>query len=81
MFPMSYLWVYQMQMTCLNPALWELLKGLAGGINIADDILVFRATQEEHDNNVISFLDRCLKVNFQLNADKVKLNCKEVLFF
>ena len=36
-------------------ALQELLKGLAGVVNIADDILVFGAIQEEHDNNVISF--------------------------
>ena len=40
--------------------LWELLKGLAGVVNIADNILVFGATQEEHDHNVISFLERCL---------------------
>ena len=62
-------------------ALWELLKGLAGVVNIADDILVFRATQEEHYNNVILFLERCLEVNLKLNAEKVKLNCKEVPFF
>ena len=37
-------------------ALWELSKGLAGGIHIADDILVFGATHEKHDHNVISFL-------------------------
>ena len=59
-------------------ALWELLKGLVRVVNIADDILVFGATQEEHDHNVISFLERYLEVNLKLNADKVKLNCKEV---
>ena len=36
-------------------AIQELSKGLAGVVNIADDILVFRATQEEHDNNAIPF--------------------------
>ena len=58
----------------------ELLKGLAGVVNIADDILVFGATQEERDNNIISFLERCLEVNLKLNANKVKLNCKDVPF-
>ena len=61
-------------------ALHELLKVLAGAVNIADDILVFGATQEEHDHNVISFSERCLEVNLKLNGDKVKLNCKEVQF-
>ena len=62
-------------------ALWELLKGLAEVVNIADDKLVFGATEEEHDHNVISFLERCLDVNLKLNADKVKLICKGVPFF
>ena len=62
-------------------ALWDLLQGFAGVINIADDIIVFRATQEECDSNVISFLERCLEVNLKLNANKVMLNCKEVPFF
>ena len=59
---------------------WELLEGLGGFVNIAGDTLVFRATLEEHDSNAISFLERCLEVKFKLNADKVKLNCKEVPF-
>ena len=59
----------------------KLLKGLAAVVNIADDILVFSATQEEHDHNIISFLERYLEVSLKLNADKVKLNCKEVPFF
>ena len=62
-------------------ALQEFLKGLAGVVNIVHGVLVFGATQEEHDHNVISFLERCLEVNLKLNADKVKLNCKEVPFF
>ena len=63
-------------------AIQKLLKGQAGVVNIADDILVFfGAMQEEHDHSVISFLERCLEVNLKLNAEKVKLNCKEVPFF
>ena len=62
-------------------ALWELLEGLAGVVNIADDIQVFGAAQEEHDSNVISYLERCLEVDLKLNVNKVKLNCKEIPFF
>ena len=49
--------------------------------NIADDILVFGSTQEEHDANVISFLERCLEIDLHLNHDKVKINCKSMPFF
>ena len=62
-------------------ALQDLLSGLPGMKNIADDILVFGSTQEEHDANVIRFLERCLEINLHLNPDKVKINCKFVPFF
>ena len=38
-------------------ALCELLSGLPGVANIADDILVYGSTQEEHDANVVCFLE------------------------
>ena len=44
-------------------ALRDLLSGLPGMKNIADDILVFRSTQEEHDANVIRFLERCPEID------------------
>ena len=31
--------------------------------NIADDILYFSASEQEHDLNVIKFLDRCVEVD------------------
>ena len=58
-----------------------MLSGLPGVKNIADDILVFGSSQEEHDANVIMFLERCLEINLHLNPDKVKINCKSVPFF
>ena len=62
-------------------ALRDLLSGLPGVKNIADDILVFGSTQEEHDANVIRFLERCLEIDLHLNPDKVKINYKSVPFF
>ena len=62
-------------------ALSDLLSGLPGVKNIADDILVFGSTKEEHDANVIRFLERHLEINLYLNPDKVKINCKSVPFF
>ena len=43
--------------TCIR----EILEGLNGVTNIADDVLVFGRTESEFRNNVISFLDRCIK--------------------
>ena len=62
-------------------ALWDLLSGLAGVTNIADDIIVFGSTQEEHDANVIRFLERCLEMDLHLNPKKFRINCKSVPFF
>ena len=62
-------------------ALCDLLSGLPGVTNIADDILVYGSTQEEHDANVIHFLECCLEIDLHLNPDKVKINCKSVPFF
>ena len=62
-------------------ALQELLSGLPGIMNITDDILVYCSTQEEHDANVICFLEQCLEIDLHLNPDKVKINCKPVPSF
>ena len=35
--------------------------------NIADDILCYGANEQEHDINVIKFLDRCVEVDMHLN--------------
>ena len=54
-------------------ALRELLQGLKGVVNITDDILIFGSTQQEHDHNVITFLERCLEVDLKLNQSKIRL--------
>ena len=61
-------------------ALMELLQGLKGMVNIAYDILVFGSPQQEHNRNVITFLERCLEVDLKLNLSKSRLNCSEVPF-
>ena len=45
------------------------------------DILVFESSQEEHDANVIRFMERCLEINLHLNPEKVRMNCMSVPFF
>ena len=61
--------------------LHDILHGLDGVFNIADDILVIGETYEEFKNNVIRFLDQCVEKDLHLNADKFKRDCDIVTFF
>ena len=59
----------------------EVLQGLNGCTNIADDVLVYGSMYKEFKTNVLAFLDRCVQEDMHLNPDKVKLDCPEVPFF
>ena len=63
--------------TCIQ----EIIQGLNGCTNIADDVLVFGATYDEFKTNVLAFLDHCVQEDMHLNPDKVKIDCQEVPFF
>ena len=59
----------------------DLLKDLNGVLYIADDVLVFGNTYDSFRNNVISFLDHCVKEDIHLNPDKIQIDCEKVSFF
>ena len=63
--------------TCIR----EILQGLNGCTNIADDVLVFGTTYDEFKTNVLAFLDHCVQEDMHLNPNKVKIDCQEVPFF
>ena len=63
--------------TCIH----EVLQGLNGCTNIADDVLVYGTTYGEFKTNVIFFLDHCEQEDMYLNPDMVKIDCPEVPFF
>ena len=63
--------------TCIH----EVLQGLNGCTNIADDVLVYGSTYDEFKNNVLIFLDCCIQEDMHLNPNKVKIDCREVPFF
>ena len=64
----------------------EVLEGLRGVINIADDILVFgsgnsqKEADQDHDTNLLALLNRCRERNLKLNPDKFKFRLREVSF-
>ena len=62
------------------------LDGLKGVEVIADDILVFgvgedsEEARKDHDNNLVTLLERVLKVGVKINRQKMKLHLSEVKY-
>ena len=56
--------------TCIH----EILQGLNGCTNIADDVLVFCTMY------VVSFLDCCMAEDMHLNPNKIKIDCGSILW-
>ena len=59
----------------------DIVDGLQGVINIADDILVYASDYDVFKSNIISFLDRCAEHDLHLNLDKIRINIDSVHFF
>ena len=58
----------------------NIVDGLQGVINIADDILVYASDYNVFKSNVISFLDWCIEHDLHLNPDKVRINVSVPFF-
>ena len=58
----------------------QMLVGLPGTVCMMDDILVFGATQEEHDDRLRTVLKRIQESGMTLNADKCQFSQKRVKF-
>ncbi len=64
----------------------EVLEGLEGVVNVADDILIFgqgdsyEEAERDHDTNLIALLERCRERNLKLNPKKLKFKMKSVSF-
>ena len=55
--------------------------GLPGVTGIADDVIVYGADEEEHDCNLLRFLDVTRKNGLHLNKDKLQFKKREVSYF
>ena len=64
----------------------EVIKGLDGVANIADDTLVYgcgetiEEAEKDHDRKLIALLERCRQRNLKLNIKKLKFKQAEVQF-
>ena len=59
----------------------NIVDGLQGVINIADNILVYASDYDVFRSNVVSFLDHCVEHDLHLNPDKITINVDSVPFF
>ena len=60
--------------------MFQMLAGLLGTVCMMDDVLVYRATQEEHDDRLRKVLQRIQDSGMTLNPEKCKLSCNRVKF-
>ena len=59
----------------------NIVDGLEGVVNIANDVLVFAMKYDKFKENVINFLDRCIEHDLHLNPEKIRVNVDSVSFF
>ena len=63
--------------TCMR----NIVDGVQGVINIADDVLVCASDYDVFKSNVVSFLDHCVEHDLHLNPNKIRINVDSVPFF
>ena len=66
--------VFQIQMD-------RILEQCPGMIGIHDDVIIYRYTREDHDTNLINFLNVCQMEGLCLSSKKLELRCDRVSFF
>ena len=59
----------------------EVYENLPGVTGIADDMVIYGTSTEEHDRNFLRFLEVTRKHNLHLNKDKLQFHKETVDFF
>ena len=59
----------------------DIVDGLQGVMNIADDVLVYASDYDVFKSHFVSFLDCCVEHDLHLNLDKIRINVDSVPFF
>lgn len=62
-------------------AICQTLQGLSGVKNLSDDIIVYGASQTEHDNNLRALFQRLSESGLTLNRAKCEFNKSRLEFF
>ncbi len=59
----------------------KVLSGLEGVRNIADDIIVYGKTREEHDKRLVALLERMRKCGLTSSGANCEIGAEEITFF
>ena len=59
----------------------QTFEGCNGVVGIADDIVVFGKTTEEHDENLHGMMERCQNTGLKLNPEKCFIKQKQIKFY
>ena len=59
----------------------QTFEGCNGVVGIADDIVVFGKTAEEHDGNLNGMMERCQNTGLKLNPEKCFIKQKQIKFY
>ena len=59
----------------------QILEQCPGVIGIHDDVIIYRYTREDHDANLINFLNVCQMEGLCLSSKKLELRHDRVSFF
>ena len=59
----------------------EIFQNVPGVTGIADDMIIYGKSRDEHDIYLLSFLSIVRKNNLRLNASKLQFQLEEVSFF
>ena len=55
--------------------------GMEGDTGIADDMVITRRDEQEHDRNFLAFMEKCMSNNISLNAKKIQFKQSWVSFY
>ena len=59
----------------------QLFLSIPGVTGIADDMVIYGRTDQEHDEHLVNFLEVCRKNTLTLNPDKMQFRLPQVSFF
>ena len=55
--------------------------GMEGVTGIADDMVIARKNEMEHDRNFLAFMKKCKNNNLRLNAKEIQFKQSQVSFY
>ena len=55
--------------------------GMEGVTGIADDMIITGRNNQEHDSNLLAFLEKCKQNNLTLNSEKIQFRQSQVSFY